>query len=515
MVGTTFAGYQILRKLGQGGMGVVYEGIQTAIGRRVAIKVLHPEYAEDAELLTRFFNEARAANLIPHPAIVQVSDFGRMPNGAAYLVMEFLDGRTLTQYFDYADGRLSVDRALPIVIQIADALAAAHSYGVVHRDLKPSNIMLLAESMMPEGIRVKILDFGIAKLEAAALTSPLTRSGVALGTPMYMAPEQCIDAGQVDGKADVYALGIILFEMLTGQPPFVDPSDLSVLNMQVSQKAPSLRSLVPTLPPELSEFVQRMLEKQPMLRPAMSDVQAVFLRMLSMRSARQFVTPSALVPIDPLGETEPRTKQPLPAPGRVSFGATDAALTANRHRQRILLSVTVGSLAGLALLAVTSHSNVKPENRVMKTVPNSAGPSADAAPHAQSKTQVTPQSTALAAEVPLLTQLEIDSTPRGAEIIDAERDAAIGRTPWNGQFPFSQGDVWLILRKDGHHDRVLRIKLKPGVIVQRLEALMPTRQLRKSLRTPKEKRLRLDELKSRWLSNPDMGTEVDIPEIAD
>ncbi len=277
---------------------------------------------------------------------------------------------------------------------------------------------------MPEGIRVKILDFGIAKLEAAALTSPLTRSGVALGTPMYMAPEQCIDAGQVDGKADVYALGIILFEMLTGQPPFVDPSDLSVLNMQVSQKAPSLRSLVPTLPPELSEFVQRMLEKQPMLRPAMSDAQALFLRTLSMRSARQFVTPSSLAQIDPLGETEPRTKQPLAAPERMSLGATDAALTANHHRQRILLSVTVGSLAGLALLVVTSRSNVKPESRVIMTVPNSTG--ADASPHAQPKTQVSPPSTALAAEVPLFTQLEINSTPRDAEIIDAESDVAIG-----------------------------------------------------------------------------------------
>ena len=259
--GTSVGTYQIIRKLGQGGMGIVYEGVQTAIGRRVAIKVLHPEYAHDREVLNRFFNEARAANLIEHPAIITVSDFGHLTNGSAYLVMEFLDGKTLVEYVDSVGGRLPVEQAVPIVVQVASALVAAHSCGVIHRDLKPSNVMLLADAMLPEGVRVKILDFGIAKLEAPGGANPRTRSGAVLGTPTYMAPEQCVSAGQVDGKADVYALGIILFELLAGQPPFSAPSDLALLNMQVSQKAPSIREFDQRVPSELAALLRKMLLK--------------------------------------------------------------------------------------------------------------------------------------------------------------------------------------------------------------------------------------------------------------
>ena len=222
MVGTVIGNYKLLQMIGAGGMGTVYEAVQQPIGRRVAIKVLHPEFAHDRDVLKRFFNEARAANLINHPSIVQVSDYGQLPNGSAYLAMEYLDGFTLDDHVIAAGGKISPDQAQHIAWQLASALSAAHTAGIVHRDLKPSNIMLIQDAIMPGGVRVKILDFGVAKLGlSAGVSSHKTRTGAVLGTPTYMAPEQWKNLKQIDGKVDVYALGLIAFLGLTGRPPFM------------------------------------------------------------------------------------------------------------------------------------------------------------------------------------------------------------------------------------------------------------------------------------------------------
>jgi serine/threonine-protein kinase len=207
VIGNTISHYKVVRLLGRGGMGEVYEAVDETLGRHVAIKVLLPQYAEDAEVVARFFNEARSVNLISHPGLVQVFEFGKLPNGGAFMVMEYIAGDTLRD-------RLKENRLLPemealqITLQLSSALAAAHAKDIVHRDLKPGNVMLVPDPVLPTGQRVKLLDFGIAKLgtQSAAGDQPRTRTGLAIGTPTYMSPEQCRGAKSLNGKADVYSL---------------------------------------------------------------------------------------------------------------------------------------------------------------------------------------------------------------------------------------------------------------------------------------------------------------------
>lgn len=171
-------------------MGEVYEAVDDKLGRHVAIKILLPRYAEDAEIIARFFNEARAVNLIGHPGLVQVFEFGELPTGGAFMVMEFIPGTTLRDRLKQSE-RLAEMEALQVALQLASALATAHTKDIVHRDLKPGNVMLVPDPVLPTGQRVKLLDFGIAKLGAqiTAGDQPRTRTGLAIGTPTYMSPE--------------------------------------------------------------------------------------------------------------------------------------------------------------------------------------------------------------------------------------------------------------------------------------------------------------------------------------
>ena len=208
-VGATFRGIEIVGVLGRGGMGVVYKARQTELGRDVALKVLAPDLAHDPEFVERFNREARALATLSHPNIVSVHEFGR-EGDLCFLAMEFVDGRSLRDIMN--EGRLPVDRALRILPQICEALEHAHAHGVVHRDIKPENVLV------DRAGRVKIADFGLAKVRAAKLAT-LTRTDVAMGTPQYMAPEQYDRMKDVDGRADIYSLGVMFYEMLTGDVP--------------------------------------------------------------------------------------------------------------------------------------------------------------------------------------------------------------------------------------------------------------------------------------------------------
>lgn len=181
MINSRIGSYLITRKLGEGGMGAVYEALHEAIERRVAIKVLHPEFAKNADVAMRFFNEARAVNRVDHPGIVQIADYGRLPDGTAYIVMEFLKGETLSSRMRRAGGALPLVDVLQLGSLIAETLAAAHAMGIVHRDLKPDNIMVIADPQMPSGERPKLLDFGIAKLTDNAGGSK-THTNALMGT---------------------------------------------------------------------------------------------------------------------------------------------------------------------------------------------------------------------------------------------------------------------------------------------------------------------------------------------
>lgn len=268
---THIGAYKLLRKIGEGGMGAVYEALQESIERRVAIKILQPEYARDAEITKRFFNEARAVNRIDHPSLVQIHEHGHLPEGTAYIVMEFLKGETLAQRMRQLGGRVPEQLALQIAWQVATALTAAHDKAIVHRDLKPANLMLVPDPLGPGGERVKVLDFGIAKLVAEAHQGR-TAGSLVMGTPTYMSPEQCRGAGAVDEKTDVYSLGIILFEMLVGRPPFVAAGAGEILGMQLFQPVPSILELAPDVHPDTAAFTQALLSKERTQRPSMREV---------------------------------------------------------------------------------------------------------------------------------------------------------------------------------------------------------------------------------------------------
>jgi HEAT repeat protein len=272
-IGTLFGNFRIVRKLGEGGMGTVFEARHDKIGRRAAVKILHPEYAESPEYAERFLNEARSVNIAAHPGLVEIFEYGQQPDGTLYIVMEFLDGQTLYS-------RMQSRRTLPqaqvaaVALQIARALSTAHHKGIIHRDLKPENIMLIQDPVTPTQERVKVLDFGIAKVDAAQrrLSDPEgerrgTRHGAFIGTPLYMAPEQHGSAESVDGRADVFSLAVVMYELLAGQPPYTGNS-ISLLQ----RKPPPVAELNPAVTPAMQALVTRMMAVEPAGRPSMGEV---------------------------------------------------------------------------------------------------------------------------------------------------------------------------------------------------------------------------------------------------
>ena len=274
MIGQVVGNYQIAGAIGEGGMGAVYLGQHTMLGRRAAIKILLPEYSRDQDMVRRFFNEARAANAIRHPGIVEIHDFGFHSDGRAFIVMEFLEGESLQKRIDRSAGPggqpgwLAPASAVTIARQIAGALGAAHRAGIVHRDLKPDNVYLVHDPEVPGGERIKLLDFGIAKLGDRSQVSPheRTRTGVIMGTPTYMAPEQCRGSGDVDHRADLYALGCILYRMLCGRTPFAGMAEGETLAAHIHVPVQRPGALVSGLPADLEALVLRLLEKNPAQR---------------------------------------------------------------------------------------------------------------------------------------------------------------------------------------------------------------------------------------------------------
>ena len=263
-IGTTFDHrYKIDRLLGEGGMGFVYLARHKVIDKRVAVKVLRPELAKDEEIFERFVQEARAASSIGNPHIVDVSDFGDLPDGSKYFVMEHLDGVSLSQIIDSPD-ELSIDRICHIALQLAAGLAAAHNAGIIHRDLKPDNIFIVHRGNDPDF--VKILDFGIAKVTTDA-TTRLTRAGAVFGTPHYMSPEQAAGA-PLDHRADIYSLGVMLYELASRQLPFNADNFMGILTQHMYKAPVPLRALesAPYCPPAVEAVILKCLSKRPEAR---------------------------------------------------------------------------------------------------------------------------------------------------------------------------------------------------------------------------------------------------------
>ena len=263
VIGQRFGNYRALSLLGEGGMGAVYLAEHPEIGRRVAVKVLRPELIKDPLLLTRFLNEARAANAIRHPNIIEILDSGTTPEGTPYLVMELLEGEALSARIKRL-GRLPLKDALEFAYQAASALAAAHGKAIVHRDLKPDNLFVIRDPNNPERELIKVLDFGIAKLQTLSIGAGMqTRTGTLMGTPVYMSPEQCLGTKTVDHRSDIYSMGIILFEMLAGRPPFLSEGFGELVNMHLNVRPPPLRDINRTVTQSVEALVAKALEKVP------------------------------------------------------------------------------------------------------------------------------------------------------------------------------------------------------------------------------------------------------------
>ena len=274
LLGSSVGRYQLVRVIGQGGMGRVYEGIDPAIGSRVAIKVINEAFARDPELADRFFAEARAVNMIRHECIVNVLEHTTLPDGRPLIVMEYIEGRTLRDALEH--GPLPLGGVSIVMIEVLGALSAAHAIGIVHRDLKPDNIVIT-----PTG-RPKVLDFGIAKLLNAppGRAAPRTKTGVVLGTPEYMAPEYISD-GIIDVRSDVYAMGVVMFEAVTGRRPFEGPTDFEIMRQHVEEPPPRPRTLRPDLPELVEHVLLAALAKHPRDRFASANAMAIALHTAS------------------------------------------------------------------------------------------------------------------------------------------------------------------------------------------------------------------------------------------
>lgn len=257
--------YRIIQKLGEGGMGAVYEGRHELINKRLAIKCLHPQFMANKEVVERFHREAHAATAIGNEHIIEVTDVGSFDDGSPFIVMEYLDGVEFGDLLDQIEG-LPVGRMVHIVGQVCEALQAAHDAGIVHRDMKPENVYLIKRGS--DSDFVKVLDFGISKMAESAegLSNGLTKTGMALGTPYYMPPEQAQGVRDIDHRADVYATGVIMFQALAGKLPFDAESYPALMVKIMTEQPPDVNLFRKDLPPGLSEVVMRAMSKDRELR---------------------------------------------------------------------------------------------------------------------------------------------------------------------------------------------------------------------------------------------------------
>ena len=437
-LGQTVGNYRITALLGEGGMGSVFLAEHPVIGRKAALKVIHPQHVRNADVVARFVNEATAINRIGHEHIVEVTDFGRTPDGDFYFIMEYLEGRSLSDLIA-REAPLAPEIALDIAAQIADALSACHAQGVIHRDLKPENVMLLARG--EQTTFVKVLDFGLAKLvDVDGLATHETRAGVVMGTPYYMAPEQCEGKSELDQRADIYSLGVVLFEMLTGKLPFGGSAYAEVLMKQITMRPPAARSLVPALPEALDLVLHRALAKEPTDRfPTMAAFREALLE-----PASHGVAPHTSIHDDlsgriraarPMSRAEIGLRRSAAPRSPTTFGASagevdDAALdrVPRNRAPRAVALLAATALGGMALAAGVTYGAM-----------------------AQRRPGV-----AEASPGPKLVAISFSSDPDGATVVGAD-GTPLGTTPLSIRVARAEGPVEYLFRKDGFEPKTMSL----------------------------------------------------------
>jgi serine/threonine-protein kinase len=381
MIGRTIGNYVVRDKIGEGGMGVVFRAEHPHINRRVAIKVLHPGADRNPEVVHRFFNEARAATEIRNEHIVEVLDFGTLPEGSPYLVMEWLDGESLGSLLR-ASKKLPVARAAHVMSGIARALRAAHGKGVVHRDLKPDNVFLVRRD--GESDLVKVLDFGIAKLLATGLPARYqTQTGAIIGTPAYMSPEQCRGAKEIDHRTDVYALGVMGYQMLTGRLPFEAEALGELLLKHMTEQPAPPADVDPTIPPAVSAIIARALEKEPDKRPTLDEIAFVMDSVVAADAA-----PRAGDSVHPSSFSLGLQSLAPSAGVHTTLGASASEIGLERRlpaprRRGWMLGGTAVLVAGAALTVVVLRTGTHAPGPVAVSPREPAPASGALAPHAQ------------------------------------------------------------------------------------------------------------------------------------
>jgi serine/threonine protein kinase len=380
LLGQTLAEkYLIEQLIKRGGMGSVYRGKHVMMEKTVAVKVLRPSLAGDDVVVARFSREAKAASRISHPHAVSVTDFGEAENGVVFLVMEYLDGRTLKDIIR-SEGPMALERAVEIVRQVSGALDAAHQQGVIHRDLKSDNIML---SQTNGGDWAKVLDFGIAKIQQpeGARDHDITAANLVIGTPQYMSPEQCSQSGPIDARSDVYSLGVILFEMLAGRVPFTGESPTVIMMKQVGDDPPSVLDARPDLSASIDNLIKKALAKRPSerfqtagalydaLTLAAAQTGAVTSKQVAPVADTVAITPVGLATVDDLDEetvVRPREEVVRTAPEAQVFSRqnADPAPAANFNPWRIMAPAAIVLVAvfGIVFL-LTRGTSQTPTNQ--------------------------------------------------------------------------------------------------------------------------------------------------------
>jgi serine/threonine-protein kinase len=469
VIGRMAGEYRLLKKLGEGGFGAVYEAEHPVLRRRAAVKVLHQASGMDSDAVLRFISEAQAANHIRSRHIVDVFSFGRLPNGRHFYVMDLLDGDPLDRFLR-REKRCDVPTTLQLLRPIAEALDAAHAAGVVHRDLKPQNIFLAWEA---SGETVpKLLDFGMAKLLGDS--SVHTVSGVPMGTPLYMSPEQA-RGEKVDGRSDVYALGVLCHEMLTGHVPFTGESPLAVLVSHLTVAPPRASEVCPELSPELDAPILHMLHKEADGRPATAGDALLELVNAAERAGHVIPTgmphlpqpPSALGPV-PFSVHPPSEKGSLEESGSGSNVERDAMLTqtdrapthAGRAGKRGKPSVSWSLLGLVVVLGVAAlyvgrsamKSATSLESNPVSSAPTSLAPNLEAV--ALPALQAEPQVTA-SPDLPASIELLVRGAPRGARV--ALGDAVLGDASGPVSLPFGKTPLALTVTAPGHEPQTFSV----------------------------------------------------------
>ncbi|MEZ4364413.1 MAG: serine/threonine-protein kinase [Kofleriaceae bacterium] len=421
LIGSTLSGrYTVTRKVGQGGMGAVYEATHTVIGRRFAVKVLLDKYAKRDALVARLEKEAKLASSIGHEHIIDITDFGVTEDGRTFVVMEFLEGESLAECLQ-RETRLPEGRILHMVQQAASALSAAHEKGVMHRDIKPENIFLLQRR---ERDFVKVVDFGISKSmnnsdENEAAEPRLTQTGMVLGTPLYMSPEQARGDDDLDPRVDVYALGVIMYEAATGRVPFQGNNYLSVISQVLGSDPVPPRQLVPELSEEFEALVMRAMAKDredryPTCAALLADLNTIL--------------------DDPSHSTErARITGPRKKPPRKS-GTKIAIWVAS-------ISVTVAALMGIVTFMMRSTEST----RAPAVTPPPPPPDA---PRAAPTPAIAPDA---APAVPRTVEYQVTSIPPGARIWEGGRDLGVAPTIYRAVRGKDER-IRLIAELDGYND---------------------------------------------------------------